>query len=78
MLKQTQEAARRRRPAHSSLVVGVGAAVGAAKLGSRPQESAAVIADAATELGVSSAELTAALKKAHDGPRSTQPSRPAR
>ena len=46
-----------------ALVVGVGTAVGAAKL-SRQQESAAVIADAAKELGVSSAELTAALKKA--------------
>ena len=46
-----------------ALVIGVGTAVGAAKL-SRQQESAAVIADAAKDLGVSSADLTAALKKA--------------
>lgn len=45
------------------LVVGGGAAVAATQLTPK-QESAAVVADAAEELGVSSAELTAALKTA--------------
>lgn len=49
--------------AAAALVVGGGAALAATQLTPK-QESAAIVADAAEELGVSSAELTAALKTA--------------
>ena len=45
-------------------VAGTGAAIGATGNGTPQEESKAVIAAAATDLGVSSASLTAALKKA--------------
>jgi len=45
-------------------VVGGGAAIAAAQTGSRSEESQAIIADAAEELGVEATELNAALKQA--------------
>lgn len=45
-------------------VVGGGAAIAAAQTGSRSEESQAIIADAAEELGIESTKLTAALKQA--------------
>src|SRR5215213_8557364 len=45
-------------------VAGAGAAIGATGTGTPQQESKAVIDAAATDLGISSANLTAALKKA--------------
>jgi len=46
------------------LIAGGGAAVAAGKLGSPKQENDAIVADAAKQLGVDPAKLSAALKKA--------------